>query len=838
MEFYTQVSRVGNNICFRGYRDGKRISFREPFYPTLYRTTNSESKWMTIDGRPVKPVQMSSMKAATAELNTASDVSNMELLGNSNFGAQWIQERYPNDIEFNYKDVKIATMDIEVESDDGFPEPERAEKMVQSIALKYVHSKLIYVWTLQDNYDPAKTVLDVNPADIINFVCADEEELLIKFIAFWSDKEHSPDILTGWNTRGFDIPYLINRTFNTIGADYVKKFSPWGMVRAKEIGMMKKKTQVYEMVGIEQLDYYDLFQKFGIYSYGVQESYRLDHIANVVLGERKLSYEEHGNLFTLYKEDYQKFIDYNIKDVLLVERLEEKMGLVELAMTIAYKGGCNYQEAFGTTQLWDTYIYRELSRQNKVVPTKVNRPNMEIAGGYVKTPEIGRHSWIVSFDLNSLYPHLMMQYNMSPETVMDRRTAQVSVEKCLAREKPKSILPDCAIAANGVHFRKDERGVIPSIIDKLYAERKDIKINMLKSQSEVEAGVAGAEKNITRLNTQQMAIKIMMNSLYGAMGNKWFRYYDVRVAEAITLSGQLSVRWAEKTANDYMNKILGTNNKDYVVAIDTDSLYMNFGPMVEQMGLTDKAKITQVIDSVTKNKFVPLFADSYAELGEYMNAYENRMVMDREVIADAGIWTAKKRYILNVLNSEGVQYTKPKLKIMGIEAVKSSTPASCRGALKELFNILITGTEKDTQKAIKLFREHFNTLSPHEIAFPRGVSEVTKWKDPDLLYKSGCPIHVRGSLIYNKLLHDQKLERKYSLIKDGEKIKFVYLNPKNRTKENIIAFPDFLPKEFELDGSVDYQLQFDKAFLAVVRPVLTAIGWKEEESVSLEDFFG
>jgi DNA polymerase elongation subunit (family B) len=439
--------------------------------------------------------------------------------------------------------------------------------------------------------------------------------------------------------------------------------------------------------------------------------------------------------------------------------------------------------------------------------------------------------------LNSLYPHLMMQYNISPETVVDRRTANVNVDNCLGQTRPDSILPDHAIAANGIHFRKDIRGVIPSIIDGLYSERKVIKKEMLRVTQLTEEGKMDG-KELNSLDASQMAIKIMMNSLYGAMANRWFRYYDPRCAEAITLSGQLSIRWAEKAVNDYMNKVLSTKDVDYVIAIDTDSVYMNFGSLVEKMGMTDRDKITKVIDQIVEEKFIPLIEDSYNDLAYYMDAYENKMVMGREVIADAGIWTAKKRYILNVLNSEGVQYAKPKLKIMGIEAVKSSTPASCRDALKGLFNILIGGTEDNTQKAIAIFNTHFVTLPPQDIAFPRGVSDIGKWRHPDTIYMKGTPIHVRGALLYNALLKELDLERKYTPIKDGEKIKFLYLNPKNPIKENVIAFPDYLPEEFDLHKYVDHKLMFEKAFMNPVNPILDAIGWKPEPTVSLEDFFG
>ena len=840
MKFYTQVSRISNSICYRGYENGERVTYRKPFKPTLYVTSkNPNAQWKTLEGRPVDPMQFDDMKEATQFLKKYEGVEHIQVQGNSNYAAQYIQEHFPHEIKYDPTLVKVANIDIEVASDDGFPEPEKAEREVQSIALKYFGLPTVYVWALKagGKYDPTKTQLDMDPSDIVYIECGGEVDLLLKFLQFWNASDTSPDVVTGWNVRMFDIPYLVNRVEKMIGAESVKKFSPWGIVREKQVTRMGRQSQVFELVGVETIDYWDLFQKFGNLIYGVQESYKLDNIANVVLGEKKLSYEEHGNLFTLYKEDYQKFIDYNIKDVLLVEKIDEKVQLMNLCMMIAYKGGCNYQEAFGTTQLWDTYIYRELCLQKKVVPPKVDRQLTEIAGGYVKAPQVGRHAWVVSLDLNSLYPHLMMQYNISPETVVDRRTANVNVDNCLGQTRPDSILPDHAIAANGIHFRKDIRGVIPSIIDGLYSERKVIKQEMLRVTQLTEEGKMDG-KELSSLDASQMAIKIMMNSLYGAMANRWFRYYDPRCAEAITLSGQLSIRWAEKAVNDYMNKVLSTKDVDYVIAIDTDSVYMNFGSLVEKMGMTDRDKITKVIDQIVEEKFIPLIEDSYNDLAYYMDAYENKMVMGREVIADAGIWTAKKRYILNVLNSEGVQYAKPKLKIMGIEAVKSSTPASCRDALKGLFNILIGGTEDNTQKAIAIFNTHFVTLPPQDIAFPRGVSDIGKWRHPDTIYMKGTPIHVRGALLYNALLKELDLERKYTPIKDGEKIKFLYLNPKNPIKENVIAFPDYLPEEFDLHKYVDHKLMFEKAFMNPVNPILDAIGWKPEPTVSLEDFFG
>ena len=433
MKFYTSISRIGNTIAFRGYENGQRLTYREQFKPTLFvNTKNPNAEWKTLEGRPLEPMKFDSMKEAADFMDRYADVEQLRVYGNSNFAAQFIQENYPTEIKFDPTLVKVANIDIEVASDDGFPDPEKAEAVVQSICLKYFGSSAIYIWALEDKYDPSKTELDIDPEDIYFIKCDGEVDLLLKFLQFWSSKDTSPDVLTGWNTRNFDLPYLVNRVAKMIGMDTIKKFSPWGIVRSRELTNRGRKTQVYEINGIEQLDYYDLFQKFGYMTYGVLESYRLDHVAFTVLNEKKLSYEEHGNLFTLYKEDYQKFIDYNIKDVLLVEQIDQKMGLMELAMTIAYKGGCGYTDAFGTTQLWDTYIYRELCQRKNVVPPKVERPTTDIVGGYVKPPFVGRHQWVVSLDLASLYPHVLMGQNLSPEPKVTRENLRARLEQLKA----------------------------------------------------------------------------------------------------------------------------------------------------------------------------------------------------------------------------------------------------------------------------------------------------------------------------------------------------------------------------------------------------------------------
>jgi DNA polymerase elongation subunit (family B) len=840
LEFYTNVTRYGNSLLYRGYKNGQRFEDRIKFSPTLYQADPNGTAY-TMNGVRVSPRLFDTMREVKDYQQAWKDVGGADktLYGQTNFVSSFIQEKFPGNIEFDRDIINVSTIDIEVASDDGFPTPEESAYPVISITIKNNIDNIYYVWGLYD-YDPSACSLDsVAASDIVYVKCADERELLLRFLAHWNSDRHCPDVITGWNTRFFDIPYLVNRITKFIGEDFAKKMSPWGVVNPRSVTTMGREQQYYNLEGIASLDYLELFKKFG-YSYGAQESYKLDHIGHVVLGERKLSYEEFSSLHSLYKHDFQKFIDYNIKDVELVDRLEDKMGLITLALTMAYRGGVNYTDTLGTTAIWDSIIFRDLSKQGIVIPAAEDKFKSDYPGGYVKPPQIGLHEWVVSFDLASLYPNIIVQWNMSPETIVDGKREQMDPDMALAGNMPQ-LKGDYALAANGVYFTKEKQGVLPKIIVDYYNERKAVKKKMLVSQQELEtidkSNVVEkyrVERDIARYENQQMAIKILLNSLYGALGNKYFRYFDLRVAEGITLTGQTVIRWAERSVNEFMNKIVGTNNKDYVIAIDTDSVYVNFGPLVDKY-----VKDNQVdnIAQICKDQFEPMLEKSYQNLYDAFNCYMPRMEMDREAIADRGIWTAKKRYILNVHDNEGVRYAEPKLKIMGIEAIKSSTPSACRDALKALFKVIVTGDEGATQKAIQQFKDYFVTLPPENVSFPRGVNDTIKWRDRKLIYKKGTPIHVRGALLYNHNVKDKSLDKKYTLIQNGEKIKFCYLKMPNPIRENVISFPDYLPQELQLHKYIDYDLQFKKTFLDPIEPILDAIGWSVEEKVSIEDFF-
>ena len=840
MAFYTNVLRYKNNIYYRGYSDnGDRVMRKDYYQPKFYVTSEKNSAKKSLDGYNVGSLEFDSMYEAGQWYKSNIDVSGRTIYGNKKFVQQYITEKFPREIKFNREFINVGTFDIETDYDSGFPHPNEASQRILSISYKSSKSKLYHVWGY-GNYDTNKALIQ----PVTYYRCKDEAELLQKFIEFWSHPNNTPDIITGWNTRFFDIPYVMNRTAKILGIGELVKFSPWGLKSEhRQIRRRGSENDVYEIPGIQTLDYMELFQKFG-YTYGAQESYALNHIAYVVLNEKKLSYEESGSLKNLYKDDYQKYIDYNMKDVQLVDRLEEKLGLITLAMTMAYKGGVNYQDTFGVTAIWESIIYRRLNENNIVTPLTQKIDNYrpvgatdysvkcpssvfreegrthQIAGGYVKDPKAGKYEWVVSFDLNSLYPNIIVQNNMSPETYNE--------------QTPNSSFAKAGKEGYETYYRKDKQGVLPKIIKEYYDERVSIKKQMLAAKSQMQKGYTfELDKEISNLDNRQMAIKILLNSLYGALANKHFLYFCQGLAEGVTLTGQRAIKWAEATMNRELRKLLKTED-DYVIAIDTDSLYVNFGPLVEKF---NPANPISFLDKICKEHFEPSIKKDYAKFFEVLNSYENRMMMAREAIADVGIWTAKKRYILNVYDNEGVRYNEPQLKIMGIEAIKSSTPEIVRNKFKEVFKLIVSSTESETQKFILDFKNQFKNLYPEDVAFPRRVTNITDWYDRRRIFKKSCPIHVRGALLHNYYIKQNKLENKYELITNGDRIKFVYLKMPNAIRQNVIAFKDVLPKEFKLHNQIDYDLQFDKTFIEPLNLILNPIGWRAEEIATLEDFF-
>lgn len=825
MAFYTNFFMRGSKLYIRGYDKG--LPFDDVLYykPYLF-VPSKKGTYKTIDGRSVDKIEFSTVREAKDFIEKYKDVDQFQVYGSTNFAYVYINDRFKDDIDFDSSLLSVLTLDIECDSSDGFPNISLADKMLTSITIrKNGRSSAVFSYGDFHTDDP----------NIFYVKCENEEDLIKKFLKVWTSDAWRPDIVTGWYIEFFDIPYLINRISRILGMDWAKKLSPWKILDERKIEFKGKEVQSFNINGIAVLDYYQLYRKF---SFSNHENYKLDYICSVELGEKKVDYSEYGSLHELYHNNFQKFIEYNIHDCVLVDKLDDKLKLIDQVMTLAYDAKVNFTDTMTTVRSWDTIIHNYLMNDNIVVPqVKQNISFNTLVGGYVKDPSVGLHKWVVSYDLNSLYPHLIMQYNISPETFAGR-VDMPSIDNLLQNTweyQDGSV----AYAANGCTYRKDKQGFLPALMEKMYNDRSKYKKMSIDAKKKYESTKnPNDQKLIARYHNLQLAKKIQLNSAYGACANQYFRWFNFNHAEAITTSGQLSIRWIEKKMNQFMNKLMKTDDIDYVIASDTDSIYINMGPVVETLGLDNKTdhEICRIIDKFSEQKIIPYMELSYSALADMMSAYQHKMQMKRETIANKAIWKAKKMYIMNAIDIEGVEYTEPKLKLQGIEAVRSSTPHVCRDNIMAAIKIMLNGDIYKLREFVDNFRSQFMKLPFESVAFPRGIKDLGSYRDAANIYKKGTPIHVKGALIFNNILKKHGLKN-IQPISDGDKIKFAYLKLPNPIKDTVISVPDFLPNEFGLDEYIDKDMQFLKTFIGPISTIATIIGWSLDDNASLEDFF-
>lgn len=830
--FYTNVFQRGNNLCFRGFKDGKRIQERIPFKPTLFVRSGKETGYKTLFGENVDKITFGDINEARNYVKSYSEVSNFPIYGNTNYAYQFMTKVFSEEIKFDMSFIKILTIDIETSTEYGFPDPIYANEEVLLITVRDFNSKSIVSFGCKpfESEKPNSQYIQ----------CKDEMDLFKRFIDLI--KSDYPDVITGWNCNLFDIPYLSSRITKILGEDALKECSPWNVVTNREQTIGGRTQILWDWAGVSILDYLDLYKKF---SYKVQESYKLDYIAEVELGRNKLK-SPYNTFKEFYTKDWNLFVKYNIVDVELVDELEDKMKLIELILTMAYDAKCNYTDIFSPVRTWDCILHNALWKKNIIIhnprPPEFDRP---IIGAFVKEPTPGAYEWVVSFDATSLYPSIMMSLNMSPETLVNGAKYLPDVEESISRlierdfDNTDVINEDVAMAANGQTFRKDKKGIVPELIEYYFTQRQIAKKQMLADEKKYqETGDKTYLKNVSSLNSKQMAAKILMNSLYGAMGNKYFRYYDIRLAEGITMTGQLVIRSVAKKLNSYLNEVCKTKDNEYSFYCDTDSAYITLGRLVDTFYKNKtKEETVAILDRICGEKIEPTINSAIEDLGAYINVFQNKLKFKREVIADRGVWIAKKRYALNVYNSEGVQYAEPKLKVMGLEIVRSSTPAPARKALKEAVNIVLTGNETTLREYVRTLESKWFAMSPEEIAFPRSVNNLKKYQDSATLFKKSTPMHVAGALIYNYLIADKGIDKQYQKIQEGDKIKFVYLKEPNTIGSHVITFLGDLPAELNLHQYVDHQTMFDKSFLEPLTTLTSSVGWKVKQEATLEGLF-
>lgn len=829
MRFYTNVLQYGNKILVRGIHDDKNVQSRVEFKPSLFVRTNKQTKYKSIYDESLEELEFETINSAKDFIKKYSDVENFGIYGNTNFAYQYITKTFSNTIEFDISKIKIWSIDIECSAEFGFADINDPLENILLITIQDYNTKEIRTFGINE--------FQITRENHIYIKCNDEYDLLKQFIKFVN--ENTPHIITGWNIEFFDIPYLCNRIIKLLGEDSLKQLSPWNIVNKKEITRFKKVETIFDILGISILDYLDLYKKF---TYNAQESYRLDHIAKVELGKEKLDYGEYDSFRMFYKSNWNKFVEYNVIDTELIDQLEDKMKLIELIITMAYDAKCNYVDVFSPVRTWDCILWNHLYRKCIIVHQRNESiPDKQIEGAYVHEPKPGRYDWVVSFDATSLYPSIIMQYNLSPETLVVGKSIDTTVNNLLCKKINLDYLQEdnTCMTANGFFFRRDKQGIFPEIVQKMFEERQKYKKLMLDNQKKYEVTKDKKySKLVSKYNNFQMARKIQLNSLFGAWSNRFFRFADYNIAEGITITGQYIIRSVANTLNEYLNKICNTTNVEYSFYLDTDGCYVTLNNLVNKFYNNMNAeKIVGILDTICKDKLEQVINKECDNIMQYTNGFERKIFFKREVIAERGIWVAKKRYTLNVYNNEGVSYSEPKLKVMGLEIVRSSTPEPIREALRHAVKLALTKSELHLQKYVKEFEQDFRKLKPEDISFPRSVNGIDKYNDNNVIYKQSTPMHVRGALLYNFYLKKNKLDKKYELIREGDKIKFLYLKEPNTIGENCIAFISRIPEELNIKQYADYDTMFEKAFLEPMNSILNCIGWSAKPKATLEGLF-
>lgn len=829
--FYTYAKHYGDKILFRGIENGKRVTKKLPFSPTLYVNSTKDSEFKSIFGDSVSPMEFSTNKEAAEFVKQYKDITNFPIFGQTHWGYQFLSEKYQGEVPWDMQKINLCSIDIETTVENGFPDVYNPQEKITLITIQNARTKKIKTFGL-GTFTPGEATkhLDI---DYEGFT--DEKKLLSRFIDWWIP--NCPDVLTGWNMKLFDMPYIISRMEKLFGEEEgeiaKRSLSPFKLIRKVERTYNNRTFLSYDIQGVAQLDYIDVYKKF---TYVTRESYKLDFITEVELGHKKLD-NPHDTFREFYEKDWNLFVEYNIIDTVLVDQLEDKMKLIELCLTMTYDAKMNFEDVYSPVKTWDCLLYNHLLDQNIIIGQGNGRAARNIAGAYVQEPVPGAYQWVESFDATSLYPSILMQYNMSPETLIEGGTYDVTVDGMIANEY--TFDTDDAVAANGQTFTRKKQGLFPNIVQKFFDDRQRYKKLMITAKQDFEATKDPKYKNlISKYDNFQMARKIQLNSLYGAMANEYFRYYDDRIAEGITLSGQYIIRKTAEALDEFLNEVLKTDGVMYSFYTDTDSCYITLKSLVDKYyAELGRDKIVEILDKIGDEQIEPCIAKAMTHLANYTNAFEEKIFFKREAIADNCLWVAKKRYAMNVLDNEGVRYETPDLKVLGLEIVRSSTPGPVRKSLKEAMRICLTKDEQALQEFVKETKTAFLNMAPEAIAFPRGANNLQKYSDPAEIYGKGSPMQVRGALLYNHHLKKNNLESKYEVIQEGDKIKYIHLKEPNIIRENVIGFISKIPIELNLHQYIDYELMFQKAFLEPLDTIVKTLSWEVEKQDTLEDLF-
>ncbi len=823
---YINSINLGNSILVRDTDGDYRV---DDFQPKLFFPASKKTEYLTPDRKNyLTPISYGSIKEFKETLWQKKKQSG-KVYGDKKALVQFMFEKYPEECVTDYSKVKIFNIDIEVDVEKGFPEAHLAEWPMNAITIKC--NGINYVWGLPLNDDTFIT--DREDVDYREF--KSERDLVRDFVEFW--RQEKPHVVTGWNIDTFDIPYIYNRVKKLFGEDYANKLSPYGATnsyfRSDAFG---RESQYVDLYGISRLDYLTLYKKFVLIP---RENYKLDTIAEIELGEKKIDYSDYASLKNLYRENYQLFMEYNIKDVELVEGIDKVRNLIRLAITVANFGKVNYEDVTSPIRTWESTIYHHLMNQ-KIVPEikfRMNKKDESFKGAFVIPPVIGQHKWILSEDFDSLYPKIIEQWNIGPETLVDpfelpeelqKFYCNIDFDRMKDQEYDFSLLKEnnITICPSGFMFKTDKKSFFSELMGTLFARRYSEKKKMKQAKTE------GRKEDELLHDTFQHAMKILLNSLYGALGSDKCQYFDLRLAESITKSGQLALL----SITDQLNNKLKKHNsgKDLVIAGDTDSIYFTIGNIVDRecSGMSKSQKL-EFVDQFEKQVIRKIIDKTFVDFSEYLNCYSNKLNMSREVIADNGFWCKKKRYALCVLDDEGYRPKEPKIKIMGLEIIKSSTPAFAANELKDIVkDILLEVPEQDVIKRISKFKPEFMKQHIVHIAENKGINYITKYLSGDT-YKKGAQSHIRGAINFNALIKKEDID--LEPIYEGDKIKLVPLLMPNPIGDNMIAFKDQLPES--MFRYIDYEAVWNKNFTNNLNKVTDVIGWSMKPKTEAAGLF-
>lgn len=891
--FYTNVSFHKGKILLKGVDNGKRIQTSIPYQPYLFVPSNDQSsEYKTIFGAPVERVDFRTVGQARDYINKYKDVDGYDLFGMTQWVYPFIYDRYAHAGAIPYDRSAIRILTLDIETDTGMWDDQQEIKVRKSEDSTEIETTVEQLykypdWEVYDlkyerwvavmqscyitdiEYSPVETAAkeinsitfridgqniilgfyDYTPenADTTYIKCKNEIELLNKTIDII--RKIDPAIVTGWNSSMYDIPYITNRVLRVLGEEKMKQLSPWGIVERKMIhDKFGHDFEQITWVGISSIDYMDTYKKF---QSATEENYALDYISEIQLGVGKLDYSKYGSLRALYIMNRPLYYKYNIIDVERLTQIEEKLKLFDVQLSLAYYMGVNYIDVFGTVRPWDAFIHNFLLRQNIVVPqSEIGEQEEKIEGAHVKLPNPGIYNWIASFDVKSLYPSLARQCNISPETFLGTAPG-ITVDQVLAKKVEKSLIDNLkaenvSLCGTGCLFDNAEEGFIAACMRLTYEERVVFqaeykKYNKLKETTPKDDPKYTEYVSLTAYyRAQQQSRKIAINSLYGAFASRFFRWYDRRLAESITKTGQIAIRQVASYINSFLNAYCGTKDVDYVIYIDTDSNYIELIKVVEKNGWSNltNAEIAAKINEFCKEKLQVVINKAFDDLFEYMNHRVRVLDMARENIASRAVWTdAKKRYAMMVYDSEGTPYDPPKPKIQGHEAVKNSTPRELRKLLKAAIIKLLMEDEDALQKYVIEAEAAFHDIPFEVIAYNKNCNNLAKYSDSATIFQKGCPINVRAALVYNWMLRKHELDSKYPLIEEGNKIKYCFLTMPNPANSNVIAAPYELPPELKLEDYIDYRTMFEKAFISPLRSLTDAAGWTVEKVPDLSDLF-